>query len=69
MNNKIDFYTIREYLIDKDAFGQYCNQKNCEQCNDAETCYMEALRICNNAFAESIDYGGWDTEEEFWDNL
>ena len=48
-----------------------CSCNDCEMCNDdqLEECYSIASSNCNSEFAESIDYGGYDSEEEFWDNL
>lgn len=54
---------IRDY-VDCD-FDDY----NCKDCSFKEDCYMQAIANCNYEFAKSIDYGGYDTEEEFWDNL
>jgi len=48
-----------------------CDYKNCNNCNDNQIkeCYAIASSNCNSEFAELINYGGYDTEEEFWDNL
>ena len=54
-----DYISEKEYVYDMDC-------KNCECIND---CYMKANNRCNSEFAESIDYGGYDTEEEFWEQL
>ena len=51
------------------------NNPNCiyDECNtdcpDIEYCHTEAVSKCNSEFAESLDFGGYDSEEEFWDNL
>lgn len=37
--------------------------------NKIKECYYKAINYCNNTFAESIDYGGYDSAEQFWDNL
>jgi hypothetical protein len=42
---------------------------NCSNCVDIEDCYREANTRCNSEFAKSIDYGGCDSEEEFWEML
>lgn len=42
---------------------------DCVNCGNIEECYMEANSRCNSEFAESINYGGYDSEEEFWENL
>ena len=56
--SKIECY---EYLIG--------NNYNCIQCGNIEDCYMIANSRCNSEFAENINYGGYDSEEEFfWSN-
>ena len=45
------------------------NDYDCVNCGNIEECYMEANSRCNSEFAESINYGGYDSEEEFWENL
>lgn len=56
--------TIKEY-------GGDCDICDCENCDNEqiEECYYKANNYCNDVFAESIDYGGYDSAEEFWDNL
>lgn len=55
---------IREY-------GGNCDVCDCENCDgeQIEECYYKANSYCNDIFTESIDYGGYDSAEEFWDNL
>lgn len=51
------------------------NNSNCiyDECNTdcpyIEYCHAEAVSKCNSEFAESLDFGGYDSEEEFWENL
>ena len=42
---------------------------NCEKCCNLEQCYHKSSTKSSHEFAESLDYGGYDTEEEFWENL
>lgn len=42
---------------------------DCKSCDCIDECYMKANNRCNSEFAESIDYGGYDSEEEFWEQL
>ena len=42
---------------------------DCTSCDCIYECYMKANNRCNSEFAESIDYGGYDSEEEFWEQL
>lgn len=64
----------REYQ--KDVINAYggipdCSLENCDGCDDeqVEECYYIANSNCNSEFAKSINYGGYSSEEEFWDNL
>lgn len=52
-------------------YGGNCDICDCENCdiNQIEECYYKANNYCNDIFAESIGYGGYDSAEEFWDNL
>ena len=63
-----------------DLIFQYLNNDDCErisggndfECSDCwhkEECYSLANQRCNSEFAESCNYGGCDTEEEFWEQL
>lgn len=45
------------------------NDFRCESCCYKEECYNLANQRCNSEFAENINYGGYDTEEEFWEQL
>ena len=60
----IDYISKRE--CKEDLIG---NDYDCVNCGNIEECYMEANSLCNSEFAESINYGGYDSEEEFWENL
>ena len=52
---------LSECELDKDF--------NCRDCCDLENCYIKASIKSSHEFAKSLDYGGYDTEEEFWENL
>ena len=43
------------------------NNYDCSTCCEIEECYYDAVSIENSLYAESIDYGGYDSEEEFWE--
>lgn len=64
MNKKMMIETIKEY-------GGDCEICDCENCDkeQIEECYYKANNYCNDIFAASIGYGGYDSAEEFWDNL
>lgn len=61
----------QEYMINTYNGIPDCDSKNCSDCSDAQIqeCYLIASNNCNSEFAELINYGGYDSEEEFWDNL
>ncbi len=64
----------REYQEDMiKTYGSIpdCDCENCNGCSDnqIEECYSIASSDCNSEFAELINYGGYDSEKEFWDNL
>ena len=46
-----------------------CIGDECEDCPDIEYCYAEAVSKCSSEFAENVNYGGYDSEEEFWENI
>lgn len=48
---------------------EYGDDFNCESCSELEECYYKASAKSSHEFAESIDYGGYNSEEEFWENL
>lgn len=45
-----------------------CDYENCEH-DQIEECYYNSICGCDNTFAEAIDYGGYGSVDEFWDNL
>lgn len=60
----------------KDMINTYggipdCDLENCDGCSNEqiEECYSIASSNCNSEFAKLINYGGYSSEEEFWDNL
>ena len=40
-----------------------------KKCGNIEECYWNAISKENSLFAESLDYGGYDSEEEFWEQM
>ena len=68
MDNKEEMLElIKEENMKENNLNCICDE--CEDCSDIEYCYAEAVRKCNSEFAKSLDYGGYNSEEEFWDNL
>lgn len=61
---------IQEYITETE-----CNYEcdgivfDCYSCSCLKDCYIKSCERCNNEFAESIDYGGYDTAENFWEQF
>lgn len=68
-------YSKEELNFMLDEGGDYIsetecvNDHNCEYCCDLEQCYFKVNIRLNSEYAESIDYAGCDSEEEFWEQL
>jgi len=56
---------VHSYKIEHDNCGQY----SCEDCDFLENCYLNARQLEDSEWAKQINYGGYDTEEEFWEEL
>lgn len=65
---------IMEYIFEKDCI-RICENGlfNCDFCCHMEDCYMKAKIECNEnsnyILAEGINYGGYESAKEFWDEL
>jgi len=46
-----------------------CVDKDCENCSDLEECYSRTNEELNDKYAKSLDYGGFDSAEEFWEQV
>lgn len=69
---KNDFENINEMIdviTDELTECELDDNFQCSDCCDLEQCYFKATTKANHEFAESLDYGGYDSEEEFWENL
>lgn len=68
-------YSESKLINMSDLISDYISEKECDydmdckNCECIDDCYMKANNRCNSEFAESIDYGGYDSEEEFWEQL
>ncbi len=68
-------YSESELVHMSDLISDYISKEeceydlNCKNCNFIDDCYIKANNRCNSEFAESINYGGYSTEEEFWEQL
>ena len=61
---------IREYITEKEC-NYECGYEvfDCKSCSNFEECYMKAEIRCDADFAESVDYGGYNTAEDFWEQF
>lgn len=59
---------IDDELFEIDGNGLHC-EHNCLDCGEIEFCYHIASKRITHDFAKSINYGGYDTEEEFWEQI
>lgn len=64
-----DFIDMEEFIKDELSMCELDNDFNCRDCCDLEDCYVKASIKSSHEFAKSLDYGGYDAEEEFWENL
>lgn len=61
---------ITDYIFKRECKEDLIgNDYDCVNCGNIEECYMEANSRCNSEWAESINYGGYDSEDEFWEQL
>jgi len=65
MNKEEMIELIKEYSLDD---NEMCIE-NCSDCVCLEECYSKAIDKCDSEFAKSINYGGYSSEEEFWEML
>lgn len=65
---------IMEYIDDEDC-ARMCDKSlfDCDTCSQLEECYANAEIKCNDeinlVFVEAIDCGGYESTEEFWNEL
>ena len=61
---------IKEYITEDECNYMYDDELfYCESCSCLEECYMKSCERCNSNFAESVNYGGYNTEEIFWEQI
>ena len=72
MGNKYDDEDVEEMVELIDAYDvEYdnCERIGCYKCSYLEDCYHIAIKRQDSEWAKLINYGGYDTEEEFWEEL
>ena len=68
-NNFDNIDEMVELIQDELPKCEYDENFNCKECSELEECYCKESAKSAHEFAESIDYDGYDSEEEFWENL
>ena len=70
MNNNFDnVEEMKELIVYELSECEFDNNFRCEKCSELEQCYYKASTKSSHEFADSLDYGGYDSEDEFWENL
>ena len=62
---------IREYITEEEC-SCMCDGDSmfdCTSCSCLEECYMNAYEKCDVEFAKSVNYGGYNNEEDFWEQI
>ena len=60
---------IHDYLLGVNMLDEPCDQEDCINCLSFEECHMEAIKRCNIGYAESIGYGGYNSANDFWEQI
>ena len=60
---------ISDYISNDQCNNIATNNHNCRNCSCIDDCYDIAHSKCDSEWAASIDYGGCDSEEEFWEQI
>ena len=42
---------------------------DCDFCSCFEECYMKSRERCNREFSKSVEYSGYNTSEDFWEQI
>lgn len=68
MNEKKSF--IKEYMTESEC-DYMCDDIifDCDSCTCFKDCYLEACIRCNGELANTVSFGGYDTEETFWEQI
>lgn len=75
VNQKNDYKNLIMEYIDEAECEFMCDDKafDCDNCSNFEMCCQTVGMRCdedlNDIFAESINYGGYDSAEDFWEQL
>lgn len=70
MNSKLNnVEEMKELITDELSECELDKNFKCEECSELEQCHYKASTKLSHEFAESLDYGGYDSEDDFWENL
>lgn len=69
MNNINDVEEMKELITDELSECEFYDNFKCEGCTEIEQCYHKASTKLSQEFAENLDCGWYDSEDEFWENL
>lgn len=68
----MDKTSMRETITDElseDECESIVDSFDCENCSEIEECFVKASKRLSSAFAKLLDFNGWDSECDFWENL
>jgi hypothetical protein len=72
MNKKNEKKNLIKGCITKEECSYMCDDKefDCDKCSNFEECYMTVKMRCDEDFVvESVNCGGYNNAEEFWEQL
>lgn len=70
MNEKLEL--IKDYITEYECDYLYDSDNglfDCNSCSNLEECYIKAQIKCDVEFAEDMDFCGYNTAEDFWEQL
>lgn len=61
---------IKDYITELECrFNCDGEMFDCDCCCNLKECYVKAIIRCDEEFAKSVDYGGCNDEEDFWEQI
>lgn len=75
MDEKNEMKNLIMGYINTEECNYMCDDKpfDCNSCSNFEICCMTVKMRCdedlNDIFVESINYGGYDSAEDFWEQI
>ena len=67
--NNEDIEEMIDLIDTYDVEYDGCGGIGCEECSFLENCYHVARQRQDSEWAKLINYGGYDNEDEFWEEL